>query len=67
MHEHMYTLMVYFSCTILVHCNKLNEFKVSACIWEVLVLNCDCNTAVLKGHAIAQVISHQFDTLVACV
>jgi len=58
----MYTLMVYFSCTGPVHCNILNEFKISACIWEVLVLNFDCNTAVLKGHAIAQ-ISHPFVTL----
>jgi hypothetical protein len=59
----MYTLMLYFSCTVLVHCNILNEFKISACIWEVLVLNFDCNTAVLKGHAIAWIISHQFVTL----
>jgi hypothetical protein len=60
MREHMYTLMVYFSCTILVHCNILNEFKISACISEVLVLNYDCNTAVLKGCAVTQIISHHF-------
>jgi hypothetical protein len=63
----MYTLMVYFSCTILVHCNILNEFKISACIWEVPVLNLDCNTTVLNGHAIARTISHQFVTLEAWV
>jgi hypothetical protein len=63
----MYTLMVYFSCTILVHCNILNEFKLTACIWEVPVLNLDCNPTVLKGHAIARTISHQFVTSEACV
>jgi len=49
------------------YCNILNEFKIYNCVWEVPVLNLDCNTTALKDHAIAQTISHQFVTLEAWV